>query len=341
MNSTRQIGGLSLERVRRLLCSLQDHIQSELIRARASRRLAEVAAVTAADTIYRIDRISESAITGWLSEHWPKSCALELVMEGLEEESATYPRGTPVGDTAAKCIIDPIDGTRCLMYDKRPAWILTGVAPQRGLRTNLRDIAVAAMTELPTTKQAVAEQWSAVRGRGRRGIVGQAVDLRTRRRTKISPAPSSATDCRHGFASFVKFFPDGKELTARIEEALWKELAPAESNGSPVVFDDQYLTTGGQLREILVGHDRMIADIRPLVFRRLRLGSSLVCHPYDICTALVLTEAGGIVEKPQGGPLDAPLDTTSPVGWVGYANATVARTIRPVLRRLLAEHCAS
>ena len=59
--------------------------------------------------------------------------------------------------------------------------------------------------------------------------------------------------------------------------------------------------------------------------------------PYDICTALLLAEAGGVIEDPLGGPVKAPLDTTSPVAWVAFANAALARKIRPVLRRLIRE----
>jgi hypothetical protein len=43
------------------------------------------------------------------------------------------------------------------------------------------------------------------------------------------------------------------------------------------------------------------------------------------------------VEAPFGGPVKAPLDTTSPVSWVAFANATLARKLRPVLRRLIRE----
>ena len=39
----------------------------------------------------------------------------------------------------------------------------------------------------------------------------------------------------------------------------------------------------------------------------------------------------------KGAPLDAPLDTTSPISWVGYANPTLAALARPVLQRLVAE----
>jgi hypothetical protein len=71
-----------------------------------------------------------------------------------------------------------------------------------------------------------------------------------------------------------------------------------------------------------------------MVFKKLKLHSALVCHPYDICT-LIAQEAGCVIEAPLGGPLGEPLDTTSPVAWAGYANPALARHIRPVLQRLI------
>jgi hypothetical protein len=47
------------------------------------------------------------------------------------------------------------------MYDKRSAWALGGIAPQRGERTQLSEIIAAAMTEIPTSKQWRADQFSA------------------------------------------------------------------------------------------------------------------------------------------------------------------------------------
>jgi len=332
-----------------LLCSLGDFIRDSLIDARegGARDFARIAAVTEADTIYRIDRISEAAIMDWFEVRWPAGWPVELVMEGAGEGGpVTFPRGVPADRTVWKCILDPIDGTRNLMYDKRAAWILAGLAPQRGARNRLGDIVVAAMTELPTSKQWRSDQISAIRGCGLRGVVAEAVDCgagrtaRRGRRRSLALRPSSAEDCLHGFASLVRFFPGGMALTAAIEESLWRALYGRAATGSPVVFNDQYISTGGQVYELLSGHDRMLADIRPLVFGKLGLKSALVCHPYDICTAMILEEAGGVVESPFGGPLRAPLDTTSPVAWVGYANPALARAIRPALRRALKRHLA-
>ncbi len=325
------------ERARGLLCGLQTRIRETLQAARAkqARRFADIAAVTTADTIYRIDRLSEEAILAWFEETWPRAWPVQLVMEGIEDDEAwTFPRGTPVGKTILICIVDPIDGTRGLMYDKRSAWALAGLAPQRGARTTLADIVVAAMTELPTSKQWRADQISVVRGRGPSGVVARAVDVRSGKATAFRPRPSQARDFEHGFASFARFFPEGKALTAQLEEALWRELH-AGKDALPVVFDDQYISTGGQLYELLVGHDRMLGDLRPRVLAKLGLASALTCHPYDICTELILREAGGIVEGLDGRALRAPLDTTTPVAWIGFANAVLARQVRPVLRRLV------
>jgi hypothetical protein len=39
-------------------------------------------------------------------------------------------------------IVDPIDGTRNIMYNKRSAWILSGIAPNTG-RHDAADIEAA------------------------------------------------------------------------------------------------------------------------------------------------------------------------------------------------------
>ena len=81
----------------------------------------------------------------------------------------------------------------------------------------------------------------------------------------------------------------------------------------------------------------MVIDIRPEAFRALGLlDVALTSHPYDLCSELLLREAGGVLERPMGGRLRDPLDTTSAVSWIAYANPTLARKVRPVIKRLLA-----
>lgn len=325
----------SLPGMRRLLCALQDTIRDNFVAARKKqgKKFARIAGVTEADTIYYVDRLSERAILAWFDQHWPATAPVELIMEGLEGDPVTFPHGIPVAQTQWKCILDPIDGTRGVMYDKRPAFILGGVAPQLGSRTCLGDVVVAAMTELPTSKQDRADQISAIRSQG---VRAETVDLTRGTRRRWVPRPSRARHFEHGFASLARFFPEGKTLLATVEEDLWRELGVLGKNGGQLVFDDQYICTGGQLFELLAGHDRMLGDLRPLAYAKLGFSAAtLCCHPYDICTALIAREAGCVIEAADGGPLNAPLDTTTPVAWMGYANETLARLVRPVLREII------
>jgi fructose-1,6-bisphosphatase/inositol monophosphatase family enzyme len=325
-------------RIRSLLLELGDHVRQSVLNARRESDPGDLAAISresVADTIYGIDRISEDAITAWFTDHWPATMPVELVMEGVDPQNpVTFPANVPSEQTKAKIILDPIDGTRGIMYDKRAAWFLAGVAPQRGPATKLSEIEVAVMVELPTTKQWRADRFSAIRGRG---LFSDAVNVLSGEILACSVRPSVAADLLHGFAHISRFLPAGKALTAAIEQQLWERLYPSASGEEVILFEDQYISTGGQFCELLSGHDRMIADIRPLVFKQLGITSALCCHPYDVAAALVLQEAGIILESPDGSPVDGPLDTTWPISWVGYANRKLAGHIRPVLQAVLRE----
>lgn len=323
-------------RARQLLCALGDFVRDKVIAGRENCEIADLARIdheSVADTIYSIDIISEEAIVEWFEAHWPSEWPVELVAEGFDDPAMRlFPRGTKLEETRWRCVVDPIDGTRGIMYDKRPAWVLAGLASQLGADTRLPDIFVAAMTEIPTRKQWRSDQISAIRGRGLRCA---AFDVRTGLRSSLILRVSQACDFRHGFASFAKFFPAGKAMASQLEENLWRELYPGKV--PPVIFDDQYISTAGQFYELLSGHDRMNGDFRPMILQRLGLDQTLVCHPYDVCTAMLLAEAGVIFEKPEGGPVDVPLDLTSPVAWVAFANQSLADLARPAIRRLVEE----
>ena len=325
------------ETLRQLLCDLERHMLGKILHERARHStdtLATVAETTAADVIYAIDKIADAAILEWFELNWPAQWPIQIVMEGLEEDqSLCFPRGTALKDTKLKGIIDPIDGTRGIMYDKRSAWILAGIAPQRFEANSLREIEVSCMTEIPTTRQWRADQISAIRGKGLTAI---SFDVRNHfAESEIELNPSQATEVRHAFGTVVRFFPAGCTLLAQIEERLWDEVYGDTSDGTPLIFNDQYISTGGQFYEILSGHDRFVADLRPIAFRALDMEEQLSCHPYDVACALILEEAGCPIEHPDGSPLDCPLDTTSAVNWVAYANEALARTIRPKLNKVL------
>lgn len=196
------------ETLRQLLCALGTSIRNRVAEGRESmstETLATVANQSIADTIYTIDKFGEEAIEEWFDRHWPSSEPVEVVMEG-PQETQCFPQGTRVTDTKWKCLLDPIDGTRGIMYDKRSAWALSGIAPQRGSATRLSDIFVAAMTEIPTTKQWRADQVSCTRGGG---IVAEATNVLDGSKFPLSLSPLG----REHFSTWIcldgQVFPGG------------------------------------------------------------------------------------------------------------------------------------
>src|SRR5262249_19188807 len=141
-----------------------------------------------------------------------------LICEGVnDEQPLAFPEGTPIDECQARLIIDPIDGTRPIMYNKRSAWWLAGFGPNKGDQTTLGDIDVAVQVEIPTTRALLADSLWAIRGRG---ASGETTDLVTREKRPFQPRPSRATTISGGFASIFHPFPGGKEIFAAIEEDL-------------------------------------------------------------------------------------------------------------------------
>jgi len=257
-----------------------------------------------------------------------------LVAEGLPGDVLVLPRGAREQDCRWRLLVDPIDGTRGLMYQKRSAWILTGIAPNRGAETRLRDIVLAVQTEIPLVKQHLADQLWALRGRG---IEARRFNRLSGAREPVTLRPSRADTIAHGFATVVRFFPGARDTLAAIDDEVAQALVPA-APGRAACFEDQYASTGGELYELMAGHDRLVADLRPLVqsvraAQGLPLG--LCCHPYDLCSALIAEEAGVILRDPGGAPVDAPFELAADVAWVGYANERLRALVEPVLQGAL------
>jgi fructose-1,6-bisphosphatase/inositol monophosphatase family enzyme len=297
----------------------------------ATDKLAAVVGQDAGDTVFAIDRVSEEVLLAHfaaLAETWP--CL--LIAEGLGQDGRrVLPEGTPLGDVEIAVIVDPIDGTRGLMYQKRPAWILTGVARYRGRPPTLADIELALQTEIPLVKQNLSDTLWAVAGRGASGERWNRVDGA---RAPLALTPSLSRSILQGFGGVARFFPGGRPELAAIDDEVVEQLLGPPRAGVALSFEDQYICTGGQLYELIVGHDRWIADLRPLIepllaARGQALG--LCCHPYDLCTELIAREVGVIVTDAIGRPVSAPLDVFTPVTWVGYANAWIRDLVAPAL----------
>lgn len=319
-----------------LLRIVHQHIRERVLAAVDATDLESLAAVDrhqAGDTVYAVDRVSEAVLIAELeavAREWP--CL--VVAEGLGQDGRrVLPAGTPEERIEIVVVVDPIDGTRGFMYQKRPAWILTGVAPfTRDRPATLADIALALQTELPLQKQHLADAAWAIAGQGAQAERWNRV---TGERTPLALTPSRATTIAHGFGGLAKFFPGLRAELAAIDDSVVQRLLGRPPEGVALAFEDQYLSSGGQLYELMSGHDRWIADLRPLFDPVLRARGDvpgLYGHPYDLCTELIAREAGVIVTDAFGDLLAAPLDVESPVAWIGYANRVLADSIAPALR---------
>jgi fructose-1,6-bisphosphatase/inositol monophosphatase family enzyme len=317
---------------------LHEQIRDAVVQAcelAVSEDMARVAEESEGDTIYAVDRVSESVLVDFFERKIAPMNPLVLIAEGIEGGAVVLPRGTTTDKAVWRIIVDPIDGTRGLMYQKRSAWILTGVAPNRGSQTELQDIELAVQTEIPLVKQHLSDSVWALRGAG---VGAERFDRLSRKRTPLRLKPSSAQTVAHGFAMISRFFPGAREELAAIDEEIILEALGPVRAGKAHCFEDQYVSTGGQLYELMAGHDRFVADLRPLMEQVLRArGQALgiCCHPYDICTELVARELGVIITDERGGALRAPLTVEADVAWAGYANRYIQAQMEPLLQAAL------
>jgi hypothetical protein len=214
------------------------------------------------------------------------------------------------------------------------------VAPNRGAQTRLSDIEVAVQVELPTSKQGVSDVLWGVKGGGAHGVRetlrGGGGEVAGSEGLVIRP--SRAETIAHGFASVSNFFPGTKELASRLMERIVDACLPPEgrdASGLGIVFDDQYISTGGQFYELMMGHDRFIADLRPYFYRARGVPVSLCVHPYDVATALIAREAGVEITDGMGGELEGPLDIETPLAFAAFGNKVLRGQIEPVMVREL------
>jgi len=323
----------AVARLKAIQARMRDAVRNEMQRTTAGDRSA-IAYDGHGDTIYAIDRSVEHVLLEEC-EAWAREQPFILIAGGLGESGEMLlPSANIAGTARFRLIVDPLDGTRGLMYDKRSAWILSGLAPDRGPETSLADIVLAVQTEVPITKQYLADVAWAILGRG---AYAERHNLLTGEVHPIPLTPSRSTNLAHGFASLSKFFPGRKPIVAEIEEELIRQVDGIPTDGKVRVFDDQYISTGGQLYELMVGHDRFNGDIRPALMKAEHLPGDppgMAAHPYDICTELIAREAGVVVTDLDGHRLSNRLTVHDDVAWLGYANDKLQARLQPILQML-------
>jgi hypothetical protein len=327
-----------LIKLRALLGELHGQIRDKILRAfddHPAEELSRVVRDEEGDTIFTLDQLSEEYVVAFVEKKIAPLFPVILIAEGIPAGKIILPEGTNETDAKWRIIIDPIDGTRVLMYQKRSAWILSGVAANKGAQTSLKDIELAVQTEIPLLKQHLCDSFSAIRGQG---ISARRYNRLDGSSHSFKPQPSTARTIAQGFAMISRYFPGARETLAAIDDEVVQAALGPVQYGKTYCFEDQYISDGGRLYELMTGHDRFIADLRPLMDKILapkNQALGICCHPYDICTELIAREAGVIITGIDGNALDAPLDLESDVAWIGYANAHIRKQIEPLLRQAL------
>ncbi|HKP68172.1 MAG TPA: hypothetical protein VJV05_02735, partial [Pyrinomonadaceae bacterium] len=323
-----------IDPIKRLHAIVRETVVTACERASVD-QLSKVVADAEGDTIFSIDRVSEATLIEFFEREIASKVPIVLIAEGIEEGKLVLPRTANEADAVWRIIVDPIDGTRGLMYQKRSAWILTGVAPNRGNETSLRDIQFAIQTEIPLVKQHLSDSIWALQGNGAQA---ERFDRLTGQSGPLDLRPSKAHSIDQGFAMLARFFPGARDVLAAIDDDVVRAVLGKPRGGKAQCFEDQYISTGGQLYELMAGHDRFVADLRPLMLNVMAdrgFDLNICCHPYDLCTELIARELGVEITGVDGQTLDAPLKVESDVAWIGYANRQIRQQIEPALNEAL------
>jgi fructose-1,6-bisphosphatase/inositol monophosphatase family enzyme len=257
------------------------------------------------DDVFGVDDRADTALIASMrrrcAHQWPGT----LVLEGHEEAIAI---GDPEGPW--RYLADPVDGSRPWLWSKRSAFVLLGAGREA---TTLADLEVGVCVELPTPRAAVALVCCAVRGEGVDAVDDVVAVEGVSRPVVLEPLEGGLLD--HSFVTVVRYAIGTKAAIGAWEDAFLDGL---------LVYEDPYICTGGLLMEVAVGRQAAVLDPRPVV-----VPGSMATHPYDLAAWVVAAEAGVVVERLDGGPLDAPLDTSTDVAWAAYANEEIAVELRP------------
>ena len=325
--------------VLRSLAALAEDVAAEVARTLAGPADAsEVAGEGVGDTTFALDTGPEALIAAWAAEQ-ARSAPLSVLTEdrGWRHLGPDGSGGVHALDTfdhgGGRYVFDPVDGTRPLMCGLRSAWFSAAWAPPGPHPPVLNDVTVGLLRELPpSTHSAAPQRWVAAT------VEGTPRTWRGHAREPLPGTPECAdttAELERRYVSFFKFQPAERVALAELEAAFFARLA-SEGVDTDQIFDDQYTSNCAQLVLVARGTYRLLADLR--AWEANRTGRTpLATKPYDIAAAqLIARGVGAVVHSTEGAPLAVPLDATTSLSFVAYANRATAARFAPHLAAVLA-----
>ena len=278
---------------------------------------------------FRIDEISELAVDRWLAATAARG-PLSLLTEdagwrhvGPEGRLDGFDHGGP------RIALDPIDGTRNLMADLRPAWTVVSFAGPGPDQPRLAELSFGMLSEIPVTIAAryrviLAEAGGPCRFELRDlADVGRGPALEER----VLRADADDRPDRGTFA-FFRYDAQLRPALAKLEADFFERLAAHEGADLHHCYDDQWCCGAGWLASLAQGTYRVLVDVRGLAGRR-RGVPATTGHPYDVAGAILCARAAGcVVEDAEGNELDFPIDCETPLDIVAWVNAPTRARLR-------------
>lgn len=279
----------------------------------------------AGDRTFGLDVATELAVDAWFEDE-----AARGPVSLFTEDSGWRHRG-PAGDLAGfdhggvRVVIDPVDGTRNLMMDLRSAWTVIGLAQPGPALPRQSEVTLGVVAELPDSRARTYRLLTAARGAGcRLRVDGVERDL----------VVDDAAQLDHGYFPFFAFHPRIRPAVTRLGASFFERLE-GEGADTATCFDDQYISSGGQLALVALGTYRMVVEPRAWLAEHAGLATQ-TCKPYDVVGAvLCATEAGAMVTGLDGAPLDFQLDESTPVSFCAFHNAATRAVLWPHLAACL------
>jgi len=299
--------------------------------------LSRVAEQGSGDVSYNIDVKPDKIV-----ESYFRKISEKVPIIGISEKTGTNTYGKK---PEYFVIVDPIDGSRHIAVDDISAHTLIGIGKLKNSgEPTLGDIELSMQFEIPTSRQYIMDVITAEKGKGAK--IEGFKKIETQNKTgfekiySTKPTPSKADGIEHGFFVFTDFFRPTTNIAQVRDYAFEKVLGPVKK-GKADVFNFQCISNGGQFYRILTGKDRGVADLRPIqeeLLKREGKALGLCAHPYDVCTALALKEAGTIITDGFGsekGFWNNPCDTKTNVHFIVYANEKIRKKMEPAIQEAI------